>query len=70
MTEEEQRAAEAYLKLHENVREVVLSHVLQEVKNHPHSELASAIRWHIAMTLQEELKNFRVTRVGQTATQY
>lgn len=68
MTEEEQRAAEAYLKLHENVREVVLSHVLQEVKNHPHSELASAIRWHIAMVLDNELKNFRVARVGNTVS--
>lgn len=70
MTDEEKQQAEAYIKLSENVRELIIDTVRNELLTNPNGILAGQLKMLIQQTTNDEMKQYRITRIGQTAMQY
>ncbi len=70
MTDEEKQAAEAYLKLHENVRQLIVDEIKAELSRDPYGELAARIRGIASDQTNKDLKDYRIVRIGQTAASY
>ena len=76
MTDEEKNAAAAYIKLHEDVRQLVLTIVTKELTERPYDSFASLLGSHIARMITEqglirnELHNYRIVYKGTTAPTY
>ena len=64
----EELHAAAYIKLQENVEQMVVDAIKNELSDQPFGVLAQKIRWIIKEELNQEIKQYRVTRVGQTAS--
>lgn len=75
MTEEEKQAAEAYIKLHEDVKKLILDTVVEELMANPHGELGQRILFVADKQyrdvhqpkLKQEMENFRIVYRGHTA---
>lgn len=75
MEEQEKDQAAAYIKLHEDVRKLILDIVMQELADRPYDHFASTLSTHVARhalphALREELGNYRIVRKGETARSY
>jgi hypothetical protein len=66
MSEEEKAAAAAYVKLHENVEKLILDIVQAEIKVNFYGAFGGQLKTFIQTIINEEMRNFRVGRVGQT----
>ena len=53
---EDKQAAEAYLKLHENVKDLILTTVLDEMQLNSQGPFANYMRDHILMSREAEQK--------------
>lgn len=60
MTEEEKNAAAAYLKLHGDVKELILTIILDEMQLNAQGPFANYMRNHILMSVEAEHKIKRV----------
>jgi hypothetical protein len=67
MTDEEKQQTEAYIKLQDNVQKLVISAVYDELVANPYGMLANHIRMILQSTINDEMKQYRITRTGQTA---
>jgi hypothetical protein len=56
MTNEEKQAAEAYMKLREDVKDLILTTILDEMQLNPQGPFASYMRDHILMSREAEQK--------------
>ena len=56
MTEEEKTAAAAYLKLHEDVKELILNTVMDELHINYQGPFANYLRSHVLMSVEAEQK--------------
>lgn len=67
MTEEEKRAAEAYVKLHEDVKDLILTVVLDEMQLNSQGPFANYMRDHILMSVEAErrIKSVVVTQMSK-----
>ena len=68
--ENETYAADAYLKLHEDVKRLILETVVQEIRQNPWGELANTLRGVTANQMREEMHNYRIVMKGDTARTY
>ena len=72
MTDEENNTAGAYLKLHEDVKTLILTTVMTELRTHPYGDLAMLLRTTTTQELDQQLnhrmQNYRVTLRGTTAS--
>jgi hypothetical protein len=64
----DEKEAAAYIKLQENVQELIVSSVYGELLANPHGMLANHIKMLLQQTIKDEMKQYRVVRMGQTAT--
>ncbi len=73
MSEEEKNQAAAFLKLHEDVKKLILEAVLYEIRTMPHGEFTTELRHMIdrrlSETLNTQMSNYRIAYRG-TATPY
>lgn len=72
MTEEDKQAAAAYIKLHEDVKTLILDTVIEELKTRPYDAFSLTLSNHLAThvlpgALRGELQNYRIVQKGQTA---
>ena len=65
--ENETYAADAYVKLHEDVRRLILETVIQELRQNPWSELATTLRGVVANEMGQQMSNYRIVARGNTA---
>ena len=56
MTDEEKQAAEAYVKLHEDVKNLILTTILDEMQLNAQGPFANYMRDHILMSREAEQK--------------
>ena len=70
MTEEEKQQAAAFLKLQEDVKQLVLDAVTQELQYSPYGPFATAVRNIINVQMTNELHNYRIVMKGNTAPNY
>ena len=56
MTNEEKQAAEAYMKLHEDVKDLILTTILDEMQLNSQGPFANYMRNHILMSQEAEQK--------------
>jgi len=56
MTDEEKNAAVAYLKLHEDVKELILTMLIDEMQLNAQGPFANYMRNHILMSVEAEQK--------------
>lgn len=56
MAEEEKNQAAAYIKLHEDVKDLILTVILDEMQINPQSPFANYMRNHILMSVEAEQK--------------
>lgn len=66
MTEEEQQAAAAYIKLQENVKDLILSVVYKELSSNPFGMFSMYLKGFVSNTINDDLKTIRVGKAGQT----
>jgi len=66
MTDEEKQAAEAYIKLHENVEKLILSVIHKELADNVYGAFNGRLRALMLGVLNDELKNIKLGRAGQT----
>ena len=70
MTDEEKDQAAAYLKLQDNVHALIVAAIYGELVGNPTGMLPNLLRIKIEERVQEEMRNYRVTKIGHTANQY
>jgi hypothetical protein len=68
MTDEDKQAAEAYVKLHEDVKAVVLVTVIDELHKNPWGPLAAAVRGLVITEMNQQMQNYRIVQRGNTAS--
>lgn len=72
MTDEEKDAASAYLKLHEDVKALILTTIKEEFQRNPYGPLAMEIgqiaSGYAKMILDREIQNYRIVYRGNTAS--
>ena len=56
MTDEEKNAAAAYIKLHEDVKELILTTLMDEMQLNAQGPFANYMRNHILMSVEAEQK--------------
>jgi hypothetical protein len=56
MTDEENNAAAAYVKLHADVKDLILTTILDEMQLNAHGPFANYMRNHIIMSTEAEQK--------------
>jgi hypothetical protein len=56
MTEDENNQAAAYVKLHGDVKDLILTTILDEMQLHPQGPFANYMRNHILMSVEAEQK--------------
>jgi hypothetical protein len=56
MTEDEKNQAAAYIKLHGDVKDLILTTILDEMQLHPQGPFANYMRNHILMSTEAEQK--------------
>jgi hypothetical protein len=56
MTDEDKQAAEAYVKLHGDVKDLILTTILDEMQLNPQGPFANYMRDHILMSREAEQK--------------
>lgn len=56
MTEEEKQAAEAYVKLHDDVKELILATIMDELQLNYQGPFANYVRNSILMSVEAEQK--------------
>ena len=67
MTDEEKDQAAVYLKLQENVQALVLNVITNELITNPMGTLAQQIAYIARHTIQNEMKQYRITKAGDYA---
>lgn len=67
MTAEEAEQAAAYLKLQENVSDLIVKTVTHELITNPSGALAMQLSYITRHNMQDELKLYRVTKIGCSA---
>ena len=72
MTNEDENTAAAYIKLHDDVRKLILDVVRNELAYNPHSEFSTHIsafmREHVINhELRAQMNNYRIVYKGTTA---
>lgn len=67
MTDEEKTQAAAYIKLHEGVKDLILTTVLDEMQLNAQGPFANYMRNHIIMSIEAEqkIKNVIVTQMNK-----
>ena len=75
MTDEEKNAAAAYIKLHDDVRKLILDVVRNELTYNPHSEFSTHVstflrNYVIDHELRAQMGNYRIVYKGTTAPTY
>ena len=68
MSDEEQ--ALAYIKLQENVKDLVLQVITNDLITNHVGSLRSQMEYMIRTTIQDELKQYRIVKVGFSAERY
>lgn len=72
MTDEDKNTAAAYIKLHDDVRKLILDVVQNELAHNPHGEFSTHIsafmREHVINhELRTQMNNYRIVYKGTTA---
>ena len=67
MTDEEEEQAAAYLKLHDNVNGLIIKAITNELITNPSGTLAMQIGYIAKHNMQEDLRQYRVVKVGTIA---
>ena len=62
MTEDDKTAAAAYIKLHENVKDLILTTVMDELQLNYQSPFSNCVRSHILMSVEAEQRVKSVIR--------
>lgn len=67
MTDEERNQAAAYIKLHEDVKDLILTTVLDEMQLNAQGPFANYMRNHIIMSIEAEqkIRNVIVTQMNK-----
>jgi hypothetical protein len=68
MENQDTYAADAYLKLHEDVRKLILDTVTAELRRDPWGEFGTAVRGMISAEMDNHMQNYRIVRRGNTAS--
>ena len=72
MEEQEKDQAAAYIKLHEDVRKLILDTVVQELQEQPYGMLSSLVQTtaahHAKSIVDREIQNYRIVYRGGTAS--
>ena len=68
--ENETYAADAYLKLHEDVKRLILETVIEELRQQPWGTLSTTLRGLMASELTSQMGNYRIVMKGHTASNY
>lgn len=72
MRDEELNQAAAYLKLHEDVRHLILTTVVEELQRNQYGALSSLIQTiaagHAKTIIDREIQNYRIVYRGNTAS--
>lgn len=72
MTEDEKNQAAAFVKLHEDVRALVVRAVIEELASNPYGTLTSMLKTlvsqEVSMHLQTQMQNYRIVQRGTTAS--
>lgn len=72
MTEEEKNNAAAYVKLHEDVKQLILTTVVEELQRNQYGTLSSLIQTiaagHAKTIIDREIQNYRIVYRGNTAS--
>lgn len=69
MNEGEQQAL-AFVKLQDDVQELVVKAITNELITNPSGALAMQVGYIIRHTMQEEMRQYRMTKIGFSAMQY
>lgn len=75
MTDEDKNTAAAYIKLHDDVRKLILDIVQNELAYSPHSEFSAKLVWFVRNhvidhELRTQMNNYRIVYKGTTASTY
>jgi hypothetical protein len=68
MENQDTYAADAYLKLHEDVKKLILDTVTAELRRDPWSEFGMAVRGMVAIEMDKRMPDYRLVPRGTMAS--
>lgn len=67
MENQDTYATDAYIKLHEDVRRLILDTVITELRRDPWGEFGMTVRGMINTEMNQQMPNYRIVARGSTA---
>jgi hypothetical protein len=68
MENQDTYAADAYIKLHEDVKKLILNTVTAELRRDPWGEFGMAVRGMISTEMNTHMQNYRIVQRGTMAS--